>query len=96
MEAAVNRSLLLEHLRNHEAIQELVKTLNKDIAVLQNRIVTERSDTLPDKERDRLFDMISVYNRVLAYFSQDGMHELEKEVTKQYEYVKSQQTTTDK
>lgn len=85
---ALNRSLLLESLREHDAIKALVDILKKDVEAFDTQLLIKDSVQLPDRARDRLLDRKALYKQVLAYMDGDALEQVRKEIDSQYNYVK--------
>lgn len=80
-EKSLQKIRLMEDLKKHAGIQMILQDWTSEIVKINYRLNSEKSDTLPDKERDKLLDKREMFNKFISYFSTTNQLEsLEKEV----------------
>lgn len=80
-EKSLQKIRLMEDLKKHAGIQMIMNDWILEIKKINQRLNREKSDTLSDKERDRLFDKREMFLKFVSYFSiNNQLESLEKEV----------------
>lgn len=79
-EQEVSNLLLVSSVAESEAIKKLIAQLTLEVDLIDQRLLTENSRTLPEYGRDLLFEKKWLYLRVISYFDTSRLKDLEKEI----------------
>ena len=58
-----------DQITGHPLMQKYVETLRSQVKGIEERLATEKSDTLTDRQRDSLIDVKQVYEYFIQVFS---------------------------
>ncbi len=79
-EKTLQKIRLMDDLKQHAGIKMILIDLDLEVKKISNRIDSEKSNTLPDRERDGLIDKREIFNKFISYFSTANLESLEKEI----------------
>jgi hypothetical protein len=79
-EQELSNLLLVSSVAENEAIKKLIAQLTLEVDLIDQRLLTENSRTLPEYGRDLLFEKKFLYLRVIGYFDTSRLKDLEKEI----------------
>lgn len=86
-EKDAKKAILVANLQDHEGIKILSTNIALEIASLNTRLTTEKSDTLPETTRDVIIDVRDYMVWFLGFFAdaQRSLKEVEETVENQLE-----------
>lgn len=86
----VEDAILYKSLKEHEGIKEILKYLRGEIVQINEALLNNRPETLPDKTRETLFDKKDLFIWFISLFADINqvLTEVKQETEEQLEHYK--------